>query len=57
MKSIGFNKIFWALAAFLFLSGGVIFYLVQKHTDEVREQILLESARTNAQLVRTVQSF
>ncbi|MEM7424579.1 MAG: ATP-binding protein [Pseudomonadota bacterium] len=57
MKSIGFNKIFWALVAFLLLSGGVIFYLVQKHTTEVRQQILLESARSNAQLVATVQSF
>lgn len=57
MKSIGFNKIFWALVAFLFISGGVIFYLVQLHTGEVRQKILLESARTNAQLIATVQNF
>ncbi len=57
MKSIGFNKIFWALVTFLFISGGVIFYLVQMHTGEVRQKILLESARTNAQLITAVQKF
>ena len=57
MKNIGFNKIFWALIAFLFVSGGIIFYLVQMHSAEVRLKVLLESARTNAQLITSVQSF
>lgn len=57
MKSIGFNKVFWALVTFLFISGGVIFYLVQMHTGEVRQKILLESARTNAQLIAAFQKF
>ncbi|WP_108879936.1 ATP-binding protein [Anderseniella sp. Alg231-50] len=57
MKSIGFNKVFWTLVTFLFISGGIVFYLVQLHTDEVRQKILLESARTNAELISTVQNF
>ncbi len=57
MKNIGFNKIFWVLVAFLLLSGGTIFYLVQAHTAEVRLKILLESARSNAHLITTVQNF
>jgi PAS domain S-box-containing protein len=57
MKSIGFNKVFWTLVAFLFISGGVIFYMVQLHTGEVRQKILLESAKTNAQLIAAVQKF
>ncbi|MEM1200396.1 MAG: hypothetical protein AAGI06_13915, partial [Pseudomonadota bacterium] len=57
MKNIGFNKIFWVLVAFLLLSSGTIYYLVQTHTAEVRLKILLESARSNAHLITTVQNF
>ncbi len=57
MKSVGFNKLFWALIAFLLFSSGMIFHLVRDHTAQVRQQILLESTRTNAQLVATFQNF
>ncbi len=57
MKKIGFNKIFWVLVTFLLLSGAAIYYLVQTHTADVRLKILLESARSNAHLITTVQNF